>query len=112
MYQIRPQTYQDVQQEYLPFSLQWMGTDISNKFAVISLVGYLVQVLRKKKPNITFYQVVHELAKDELSDNYIRRLAVVCEDFAYGCKEFPTFNLQDKEIPNKIKELIHIQVPF
>jgi len=105
-------SYKEIQEVYKQFSLNWMGTNISNKFALISLVGYLVKIFKEKKPETTFYQVVYWLAKDELSTDDIKRLSVVCEDFAYGCTEFLTFGLKDKEIPDTIRKLIHIQLPF
>ena len=36
----------------------------------------------------------------------------MCEDFAYGCKEFPTFGIKDKDIPLKIKEILKTYLPF
>lgn len=94
------------------FSLGYLNTDINTKFALISLICYLVKVIKTKKPNITHYEVIKQIAKDELPDAFCRSLSVVCEDFAYGCSEFPTFGIEDKKIPVKVREILHTWSPF
>jgi len=97
------------------FSLGYLNTDINTKFALISLIGYLYSKIHPKKPNITYLDIIKQInnkGKCNLTDVIMEGLAIVCEDFAYGCKEFPTFGLQDKEIPNKIKSILQMYLPF
>ena len=58
------------------------------------------------------YDIIKQIAKEEIPDAFCRSLSVICEDFAYGCSEFPTFGIEDKEIPGKIKEILLTWVPF
>lgn len=94
------------------FSLRYLGNDISSKFALISLIAYIVTKLKEKKPNVTYYQVIYKIANGIVPQDCIELLSIICEDFAYGCTEFPTFGLKDSEIPNKIKEILLQWVPF
>jgi hypothetical protein len=47
-----------------------------------------------------------------LPDNFIKGLAIVCEDLSYDCTDFPTFGLKGKEILIKITEILKSYVPF
>lgn len=94
------------------FSIGYMDSDMSTKLAFISLVCYLKFKLQDKKPGITHYDIIKQLSEKHLPEDKIRGIAVVCDDLSYGCSQFPTFGLGDKEIPNKIKEIISKYVPF
>lgn len=95
------------------FSLGFLGSDINKKFALISLICYLTKSLQKKQPDVTYYQVLMKLTKDNsLPERYIKGLAIICEDFAYGCKEFPTFEIKPNEIVPTIKNLLLSSLPF
>lgn len=94
------------------FSLGYLNNDINTKLALIALTGYLVYRLREKKPDITAYQVLTKIAGNECPEDFIKGVAVVVEDFSYGCKEFPTFGIEDKKIPSKIKEILKDYLPF
>lgn len=108
--------YEKMQEMYRDnFSLFFLGNDISNKFALISLVCYITNKLKKKKPDITHWTVLYKInstINKPVPEDWLKRLAVICSDFGYGCKEFPTFGLDDKQIPSKIKELIDEWLPF
>ena len=95
------------------FSLGNLNININNKFALISLICYIVTSMKKKQPDVTYYQVVYKLAHPEgIPDDNIKGFAVMCEDFAYGCKEFPTFNINPKDMPNTIRGIFHKWCPF
>lgn len=94
------------------FSLGYLSTDINSKFALISLICYLVQAIKQKKPDITYYNVVKQIIKDEIPDAFCRSFSVICEDFAYGCSEFPTFGIENKKIPSTIREILLTWFPF
>lgn len=105
--------YEEMRQLYSEyFSLGHINADINSKFALISLVGYLVYTLKQKKPGITSYRVIKSIIKDELPEDFIKGFAVVVDDFSYGCKEFPTFGIEPKKIPAKVKELLMLYLPF
>lgn len=106
-------TYEEMQRLYYDnFSLGHLNTDINSKFALISLICYLTENLREKNPDVTYYQVIYKLANGIIPDTNIKGLAVMCSDFAYGCKNFPTFGIEDKKIPIKIKEILYNWTPF
>lgn len=95
------------------FSLGYIGSDINKKFAVVALIGYITMKIQKKRSETTHKQVIDRLTADmNLPEEFKTGLAIVCEDFAYGCKEFPTFGLKDKEMPAKIKEILKEYLPF
>lgn len=94
------------------FSLGFLGKDFSTKVALISLICHLTYKVRKKNPDITYYQVISKLSEGKLPDKYVVGLSIICKDFGYGCETFPTFDLEDKKIPNKIKEIMSTWTPF
>lgn len=94
------------------FSLGYLDVDINTRFALISLICYVTTKLKEKNPDVTYYQVVYKLGNGLVEDDFIKGLSIICEDFAYGCKEFPTFGIEPKKIPDKIKEILHNRLPF
>lgn len=97
------------------FSLGFLGSSINNKFALISLTCYITEKLKQKKPDVTHWSVLYKINKSATPpapEDYLKRLAVLCWDFSYGCTEFPTFELKDKDIPNKIRDLLSEWNPF
>jgi hypothetical protein len=94
------------------FSLSTLNVSITEKFALISLICYITKKLQAKVPDITYYKVIYKLSEGHIPENFIKGLAIICEDFAYHCDDFPTFDLQDKQIPNKIKEILVNWLPF
>lgn len=101
---------QDIYRKY--FSLGNLNTDINSKFALISLICYITYELQKKNPDVTHYQIIRKIVGTEIPEDFIKGLSVVCSDFSYGCTKFPTFGIEDKKIPLKIKELIDTYLPF
>jgi hypothetical protein len=105
--------YEEMQSLYAKYySLDSLGNDITNKFALISLVCYLTDKIKSKKPDWTHWKTLYAIDKGHSSENFLKGLAVVCSDFSYGCTSFPTFDISDKDIPGKIKELLDQRLPF
>lgn len=108
--------YEELQKIYRKyFSLPRLSTDASDKLALICLICHLTEVLKQKKSDITHWSVLYQINKKSgfpVSEDQLKGLAVVCSDVADGCTTFPTFGLQDKEIPNKIKEMLNRWLPF
>lgn len=101
----------DIYRKY--FSLGSLGESINLKFALISLLGYIVNSMKKKKPGTTYYEVTAKLAeKTGLDEDTIQAIAIITEDFSYGCTDFPTFGVQPKDMPTKIRELMGKFLPF
>lgn len=95
------------------FSLGYLNTDINNKFALISLICYTTLKAKDKKPDVTHYNVIRSITRDMgLPHSFEKSLAVICEDFSYGCTTFPTFNLKGSDIIKTIKEILNSYVPF
>ena len=97
------------------FSLGYINADnghssIENRFILISLINHITYKSKLKNPDTTHYEIIMKLNKNVgLDDNFIKGLAIVCEDFAYGCTEFPTFGFKGKDI---IKEAVLILKSF
>lgn len=108
--------YEEMQAMYDKyFSLSFLGKNISNKFALISLTCYITEKLKEKKPDVTHWSVLYKINKsgrNPVPEDLLKKLAVICSDFGYGCNDFPTFDLEDKKIPAKIKELLNEWIPF
>ena len=95
------------------FSLGYLNTDINTKFALISLICYVTYKAKMKKSDVTHYQILMNITKDKpLPEDYIKGLAVVCEDFSYGCATFPTFNIKPSEIVKTIQDILSKSLPF
>ena len=108
------ESYKQLQDYYIRnFSLRELGPDISNKFAIISLVCYVTKKLKEKNPNATHLAVLRKINSDlQLPDEFIVSLSIVCEDFAYGCNNFPTFEVKPADMIKTIKDLLHNWMPF
>jgi hypothetical protein len=95
------------------FTLGYINADINLKFALISLIGYIVNELKKKKPDVTYYSVIMKMAEGSgLPEELLLALSIICEDFAYQCTEFPTFGMKPPQMVAKIKEILNMYVPF
>lgn len=95
------------------FSLGHLNTDINSKFALISLICFLTFKAKSTKPDVTHYKVIKSITRDTFyPEDFLKGLAVVCEDFSYGCSEFPTFNIKPKDIVKTIKDLLDTYLPF
>lgn len=110
MSEISYKSLRNLYSEY--FSLGHLNTDINSKFALISLICYITNKLKSKNPDVTYYQVIYKLASTLIREETIKGLSIMCEDFSYGCTEFPTFGIKDKDIPAKIKEILSNWTPF
>lgn len=101
----------DIYTQY--FSLGKIASNINEKFALISLIGYIVYNMKRKKPDVSYYEIVYKLSEGlGISDLEIKALAIIVEDFSYECTEFPTFGLKPKEMPEKIREILSKKMPF
>ena len=83
------------------------------KLILISLICYVFEKNKPKNPDLTYYALLHKInAKLDLPDKFIQGLAIVCEDFAYQCHEFPTFGLEGKKILEEIVSILKTYIPF
>lgn len=94
------------------FAIELFNIDFQGRIALISLINYLYFKLTAKKPDVTYYQIIKQLAGFDYPENVIKGLAIMCESFGTRANGFPTFGLSDKEIPNKIKEMLGTWLPF
>lgn len=106
--------YNEMRRNYSKlYSLGHLGNNINSKFALISLICYLTYKAKQKQPDINHYKVLMNITKDNtLPEDFIKGLAVVCEDFSYGCTEFPTFNIKQSDMVTTIKDLLKSYTPF
>jgi hypothetical protein len=88
-------------------------SSIENRFVLISLIDYLTYKTKLKNPDTTHYSVIMKLSKNlGLPDNFIKGLAIVCEDFSYYCTEYPTFGLQGQDIIKEVVSILKSYMPF
>ena len=83
------------------------------KLILISLINYLYAKNKPKSPDLTYYSLIYKLSKNlGLPDNFIKGLAIVCEDFSYSCSDFPTFGLKGQEIVKEVVSILKSYMPF
>ena len=83
------------------------------KLILISLICYVVEKNKPKNPDLTYYSLLCKINKSiDLPDEFIKGLAIVCEDFSYHCHAFPTFGLEGKKILEEVISVLKSYVPF
>jgi hypothetical protein len=83
------------------------------KLILISLINYVYEKNKHKNPDLTYYSLIYKLSqKLGLPDEFIKGLAIICEDFAYGSTNFPNFGLEGKKILEEIQNILKTYVPF
>lgn len=88
-------------------------SSFEQKLILISLICFVVHKNKPKNPDLTHYTLLYRLnEKLHLPDDFIKGLAIVCEDFSYQETSFPTFNLKGKEILEKIISILNTWTPF
>ena len=88
-------------------------SSIEERFVLISLIDYITYKAKLKNPDVTHYEIIMKLSKNlGLSDNFIKGLAIVCEDFAYQCTDFPTFGLKGQDIIKGAVSILKSYLPF
>ena len=91
-------------------------TDMGSKIALISMICYLTNVLKAKKPNITHADVIRLCKPNDgefwLDQENLDILALVCDWFSFDCKTFPNLGVPVKEMPEKIKSELSKLCPF
>ena len=110
---IRNPPYEQLQEIYQKyFSMGYIGIDFESKLALLSMICYITEQMKAKKPDVTHYQVIRNIVKSSWPEDLIKGVAVVCSDMSYGCSKFPTFGLTNKQMVAKIKELADNYLPF
>lgn len=88
-------------------------SSFERKLILISLICYVVEKNKAKNPDLTHYSLLYKInGKLNLPDNFIKGLAIVCEDFAYQNHNFPTFGLEGKKILDEIISILKTYLPF
>lgn len=94
------------------FSFGFAGKEYTDRVALISLLNYILQKLKNKNPSIKLLDILKKLKPKYMPEENLHSIAIIAEDLGYGCTDFPTFGIEDKKIPEKIKELLSLWVPF
>lgn len=100
---------------YRYFSLRGIAGEIDNKFALISLIGFLTHQARMKTPDATCYQVIRKVTDGKLNlpDELINGLAIVCEDFMAGSTKYNACGCKSaKEMIDQINVILEKWLPF
>ena len=107
-------TYKQLQAIFAQyFSLGNLNVDINNKFALISLICCIVHSMKKKNPDVSYYETVYKIcAQSGMTEDFMKGLAVMCESFGYGCTTFPTFNIQPKDMVQTCRYILKTYLPF
>lgn len=111
---VKGRPFEEMHHYYMTnFSLGHLSTDINSKFALISLVCYITNKAKEKKPDVTYYQILMQITKNNsMPETFIKGLAIMCEDFGYGCKEFPTFNIKPSDMVATVQRILQSYTPF
>lgn len=102
------------------FSLGYLNPISDDKFSsferklvLISLICYVYEKNKPKNPDLTYFSLLCKINNSlNLPEQFIKGLAIVCEDFGYHCHEFPTFGLEGKDILKEIKNILNTYIPF
>lgn len=111
--------FKELQQFYTEnYSLGYLNSynghsTIESRFILISLVNLAYSKLKLKNPDLTRYEFLVKLTKNNsLPDKFLKGLAIVCEDFAYGCDNYPNFGLKGNDILKEIQGILNSYLPF
>lgn len=86
---------------------------IEERFILISLINYIHHKTKLKNPDVTHYEIIVKLSKNlGLPDDFLKGLAIVCEDFSYSCTDFPVFGLKGQEIVKEVVSILKSYMPF
>ena len=95
------------------FPIADFDVDINSRFALISLICYTTNVVKKQQPKATNYSVLKAITKGKnYPEDILKGIACICDGFSYKCKEFPTFNIKGSEIINNIYKIMDSYLPF
>ena len=88
-------------------------SSFERKLILISLINYITYKTKLKNPDTTHYNVILKLSQHlALPDEFLKGLAIVCEDFGYNETEFPTFGLKGQDIVKEVVEILKSYLPF
>lgn len=112
-------SYEDARAIYHKyFSLGNLNLSLESKLALVGMICYITHSINKSKDilnKVTCYQVICKIGKDfpdEIHQEFFKSLGVICEDFMYGCKEFPTFGIDPKVMPKEVLKMLNSWMPF
>ena len=107
-------TYEDLKNLHSKyFSLGYLNTKCGNKFVLVGLICYLTHKFKMEKPDVTPYKIIMQIDEGlSLPEDFAKSISVICEDFMYGCTEFPTFGVEEKDMISTIKNLLKTYMPF
>ena len=101
------------------FSLGYINSKQSNrsvfenKLVLISLICLVTYKAKLKNPDVTHYEIITKLSKNlGLPEDFIKGLAILCEDFSYECSDFPNFGLKGQDILKEIIAILKSYIPF
>ncbi len=100
------------------FSTGHLNANLEGKLALIAMICYITNSINKNKDEVskvTCYQVICKIGKDfpdEVHYDFFKALGAICDDFMYGCTEFPTFGIDPKSMPKEVLKLLNTWMPF
>lgn len=100
------------------FSTGNLNTSLENKLALIAMICYITNSINKNKDivnKVNCYQVICKIGKDfpdEVRQDFFKALGAICDDFMYGCTEFPNFGIEPKAMPKEVLKLLNTWMPF
>jgi hypothetical protein len=100
------------------FSTGNLNLNLESKLALIAMICFITNSINKNKDpldKVTCYQVICKIGKDfpdEVRYDFFKALGVICDDFMYDCKEFPTFGVEPKAMPKEVLKLLNSWMPF
>ena len=104
--------------KHLKNKLQCNTIGFLQSFIVLHWSFFITNNINKSKDTlnkVTCYQVICKIGKDfpdEIHLDFFKALGAICEDFMYGCEEFPNFGIDPKAMPKEVLKLLNSWMPF
>jgi hypothetical protein len=98
------------------FGLDKIGDSIDAKLILVSLIVSTYLAMKKKDSSKTIRDAINMLVEgcpNKIPEEYLDKLEVICDEFAYGVTAGNTFGLKNiSEIKAKVHEILANVLPF
>lgn len=98
------------------YGMGFYNTSLMDKFAIISLLGYMSYKFKLKNPELNTYNVLLKIINrkpEKWEIPFFVKLCAITDDFNTNNTKFETFGLKTgKEVSKEINRIIDTLVPF
>ena len=115
MTSIQNLSYNEYAQNHSSFNCgTYLACSLIEKFALISLLGFITRAVKKKNPNCTTFDVLYKIIKDKnINREFLYNICIITDDFTENIENFELFGLKtQKDIIDKINSILENWLPF